>query len=106
MLETFRAFQISKSYYWKCKSAKVPTFLRDQLLRASSSICLNLAEGSAKRTSPDQRRFYGIAYGSFKECQAILAIEQINDPELSDLSNQLGAILYTLSHKSTPSPPP
>lgn len=102
MLENFTAFQIAKKYYWKCKTLKLPRFLQEQLLRASSSIGLNLAEGSGKRTPADQRRFYAIAFGSLRECQAILELEQINDTELKDLGNQLGAILFTLSRKPIP----
>jgi four helix bundle protein len=48
MLEKFTAFQIAKKCYWKCKTLKLPKFLQDQILRASSSIGLNLAEGSGK----------------------------------------------------------
>ena len=99
MLEKFDAFQIAKKYYWGCKAVKVPKYLHDQLLRASSSIGLNTAEGSGKRTPQDQSRFYSIALGSLRECEAILALEQINDPILKDLGDKLGAILYTLSHR-------
>ena len=99
MLENFTAFKIAKEHYWECKTLKLPKFLQDQLLRESSSIALNLAEGSGKRTPADQRRFYAIAYGSLRECQAIIALEQVNSPEQKDLENQLGAILFTLSRK-------
>lgn len=102
MLAKFTAFQMAKKYYWICKSLPVPKFLQDQLLRASSSIALNLAEGSGKRTPADQRRFYSIAFGSFRECQAIIELERIENKELGDISNQLGAILFTLSRKPLP----
>lgn len=46
--------------------------LRDQLLRASVSICLNLAEGAGRRSRREKRRFYSIARGSAMECGAIL----------------------------------
>ena len=59
-----------------------------------------MAEGSGKRTPADQRRFYAMAYGSFRECQAILELEKINIVKLNHLQNQLGAILYTLSRKT------
>lgn len=44
---------------------------RDQLLRASQSILLNLAEGNGEGTAPDRRRFFEIARGSALECAAI-----------------------------------
>ncbi|MGE0454844.1 MAG: four helix bundle protein [Vicinamibacteria bacterium] len=46
--------------------------LRDQLDRASVSVCLNVAEG-AGRTSPAERsHFFSIARGSATECGAAL----------------------------------
>ncbi|OYZ22970.1 MAG: hypothetical protein B7Y39_06895 [Bdellovibrio sp. 28-41-41] len=100
MLEKFEAYQISKEYYWLCKNLKMPRFLQDQLHRASSSITLNLAEGSGKPTAADQRRFYAIALGSLRECQAILELEKVENPEIKKITNQLGAILYSLSRKT------
>src|SRR5262245_6192736 len=47
---------------------------RDQLLRASHSIALNIAEGCGKLPSPERRRFLQIAGGSARECGAILDI--------------------------------
>ena len=47
---------------------------RDQLVRASQSIPLNIAEGNGRRPSPDRRRFFQIAYGSSLECAAILDV--------------------------------
>tara|TARA_B110001454_G_scaffold219192_1_gene251230 strand:- start:117153 stop:117470 length:318 start_codon:yes stop_codon:yes gene_type:complete len=101
MIENFDAFVVASEFYEKCKCLKLPHFLKDQLLRASSSIALNIAEGSGKRTMEDQRRFYSIAFGSVRECQAILAIEKINDPILLKLSDRLGAMLYKLSKPKT-----
>jgi len=51
MLEKFDAFQIAKKYYWSCKTLKVAKYLQDQLLRASSSIALNTAEGTPQTQS-------------------------------------------------------
>ncbi|MCB0317906.1 MAG: four helix bundle protein, partial [Bdellovibrionales bacterium] len=45
--------------------------IADQLSRASSSIPLNIAEGSGKLTEKDKKRFYSIARGSAMECSAI-----------------------------------
>ena len=50
---------------------------RDQLLRASQSIPLNIAEGNGKLPSPDRQRFLIIARGSALECSAILDVLNI-----------------------------
>jgi four helix bundle protein len=44
---------------------------RDQWLRASQSIPLNIAEGNGKAAEADRRRFFEIARGSVFECAAI-----------------------------------
>jgi four helix bundle protein len=44
---------------------------RDQWLRASQSIPLNIAEGNGKTAEPDRRRYFEIARGSVLECAAI-----------------------------------
>src|SRR5258708_6257943 len=97
MLKDFRAFQMAKEFHWGCKTLRVSQYLRDQLLRASASVALNTAEGSGKTTAPEQRRFYAIALGSLRECEAILEIERVQNPELLKTQNTLGAILFTLS---------
>ena len=52
--------------------------LRDQLERAAASICLNLAEGSARRTRPDRIHFWSIAQGSAMKCAAAVDILRVN----------------------------
>jgi len=44
---------------------------RDQWLRASQSIPLNIAEGNGKTAEADRRRYFEIARGSTLECAAI-----------------------------------
>ena len=48
--------------------------LADQLTRASTSIVLNLAEGSGKLSKPDKRRYYLTARGSATESAALLDV--------------------------------
>jgi four helix bundle protein len=97
MLEDFQAFQLASEFYQACKSLKMPRFLKDQLNRASASVALNLAEGSGKFSPLEQRRYYGIALGSMRECEAVLHLEKVNDENLKQLSRRLGAILFKLA---------
>ena len=74
--ERLDAFQVALEF-----AAMVPALtkaarpaLRDQLERASASICLNLAEGCGRRTRPDRLHFFAIAQGSAMECAAAVDI--------------------------------
>ncbi|MCH7918582.1 MAG: four helix bundle protein [Planctomycetes bacterium] len=49
-------------------------FARDQLLRASQSIPLNIAEGNGKRSLRDRGHFFEIARGSALECAALMDV--------------------------------
>ncbi len=78
----------------------MPHHLKDQLLRASSSIALNLAEGSAKPTLRDQMKYYFIAFGSLRECQSILSLYGQASASLLDQADHLGACLHKLTRGS------
>ena len=99
MLENFKAYQYAKEFYWECKALKIHRILHDQLIRASSSVALNLSEASGRRTPQDQRRHYSIAFGSLQECRTILELEKIGSPKLHKLADELAAILFTMSRK-------
>ena len=97
MLKTFRTYQQSLHFYQSCQGVRLPAFLKNQLLRASSSISLNLAEGSSRPMGRDRMRFYLIAFGSLRECQAVLDL----NPQLACLRAEafrLGGGLYRLCH--------
>jgi four helix bundle protein len=77
--ERLDVYQVSLDFAaWAYELAKqlrtVDRHSRDQLLRASQSIALNIAEGCGKLPSPERRRFLQIAGGSARECAAILDI--------------------------------
>jgi four helix bundle protein len=48
--------------------------VHDQFDRASTSVPLNIAEGNAKYTAPDRRRYFDTARGSALECAACLDV--------------------------------
>ena len=95
-MKNFRTYQYAVSFYQATERLAVPGHLRNQLLRASSSVVLNLAEGAGRFGKRDQKRFYQIALGSFRECQAILELSAISTDELLELADRLGASLFTL----------
>ena len=57
--------------YRCCEKLKGHRNAKDQLLRASQAIALNIAEGNGKATNGDRRRYFEIARGSALECAAI-----------------------------------
>ena len=93
-MEKFRTYQLAIQFYRNSNKLHLREPLRNQFQRASLSIVLNLAEGSAKSTPKDRRRFYRIAFGSLREIQAILDI--VGHIELIKEADKLGAYLYKL----------
>jgi len=76
--------------------------LADQLQRAATSVCLNLAEGS-RRVKGDQRRFYTYANGSAMEVRAAIDageawgwLAEIDEPRR--LLDRLLGLLWGLTH--------
>jgi four helix bundle protein len=86
MLTNFRSYQLAVSFYRRAGTIPMPYHLKDQFRRASSSVVLNLREGSAKPTKKDRKRFYFIALGSVRECEAIL---DLLNAVPSDLASEL-----------------
>ncbi len=92
----FRSYQVAVQVYKQCQQLRLPSYLRDQLLRASSSVVLNLAEGSGKDSILDRKRFYNIAMGSVREVQAILDLADQVPASLVQSADHLGACVYKL----------
>jgi four helix bundle protein len=95
-MKNFRTYQMSVSFYHLTTSLQVPVHLKDQLQRAASSIALNLAEGSGRSTMADQKRFYHIAFGSLRECQAILDLASKPSMAIREAADSLAASIYCL----------
>ncbi|MFH1017900.1 MAG: four helix bundle protein [Pseudomonadota bacterium] len=95
MLEGFRTYGLSVELYGRCKKVPAAFYERDQLLRAALSVVLNLAEGSAKPTTKERRRFYTISLASLREVQALLDL--LKRREEFELADRIGAGLYRLT---------
>ena len=95
-MKNFKTLDLAIDFCKLTKSLKVTGPLKDQLLRASTSIALNLAEGRGRRTTKDQLKFFNIALGSIRECETILKILEIDDQIISNKLNHLAASTYLL----------
>ena len=63
--------------YRLCNGLKGHRNAKDQLLRASQSIPLNIAEGNGKATGGDRRRYFEIARGSALECASVQDVLEV-----------------------------
>ena len=118
-METFRFLQFkvykdAKVYYKEILiiSERVNSHsFKDQIRRASLSIILNIAEGSAKKSDADFARFLQISIGSLNEVVACVDVMhemmKINDNEYKmlisnseELAKQLGGFIRKLRVKS------
>ena len=62
--------------YRSCETLKGHRNAKDQLLRASQAIPLNMAEGHGKATHGDRRRYVEMARGTALECGAAQDVRQ------------------------------
>lgn len=79
---------------------------KDQLLRASQAIPLNIAEGNGKATEGDRRRYFEIARGSALECAAAQdvletcgALSATDNAEAKHLLDRIVAMLTKLGQR-------
>lgn len=84
-------------------NSTIAPYAKSQLGRASLSIMLNIAEGSAKYTAKYRRNFFVTARASAFECAALINFlsgeEEVADDlknELYTAFNEISRILYTM----------
>lgn len=106
MNSDFRTYESAVRFAQTCRKLAIAKDLREQLHRASASIALNLAEGSAADTVKERHRFYVISLRSFRESEAILRIAEVSNPELLKCANLLEGQLYKLCKATASHPTP
>ena len=69
-LEVYKkAYGLNQDIYrFLKKNETIPRYVKDQLARASLSVTLNIAEGSAKFGNKERKNFYVTARASIFEC--------------------------------------
>ena len=99
-MSNLRTYQLAKEFYWMVVELRLPPELSGQLRRAAVSIINNTEEGAARKSAADRRRFYDIAFGSAKECFAVLETGRVTSVKVLDRADHLAACLYKLSRAS------
>lgn len=99
--EKFDAYQLAISHWGTTLELLrvVPpgcSSVKDQLMRAASSIPLNIAEGSGRTKTDDRKRYYAIARGSAMECAAIADLLAHLDPSLQNKTDSAKKILHSI----------
>ena len=95
-MKNFRTYHLAVYFYQQAQSQKLPIGMRMQFLKASQSIALNLAEGRGRSSTSDQLRFFNIAFGSLRECQAVLTLANLQEEPIWKVADQLAAYLFKL----------
>jgi four helix bundle protein len=106
-LDVYRvAIEYVGMIYRLCERLKGHRNAKDQLIRASQSIPLNIAEGNGKATDGERRRYFEIARGSALECGAVQdvlevcgAITKIENDEAKKILDRIVAMLTKLGQR-------
>ena len=92
--------------YRLCERLKGHRNAKNQLIRASQAIPLNIAEGNGKATEGDRRRFFEIARGSALECGAVQdvleacgGLSSADNAEAKKLLDRIVAMLTKLGQR-------
>ena len=98
-LDIYRtAIEYAAWAYRLCEQLAGHRNARDQLIRASQAIPLNIAEGNGKATEGDRRRYFEIARGSALECAAEQDVLEVCGGILSTENVRGKEFLARISH--------
>ena len=108
--ERLDVYRVSIKYvgwaYRFCERVRGHRNAKDQLIRASQAIPLNIAEGNGKVTEADRRRFFEIARGSVCECAAVQdvlqvcgALDEKENTAMKELLDRIAAMLTRLGQR-------
>ncbi len=100
-MKNFRTFNLAVEFHRATKALPISGNSKEQLNRASLSIPLNLAEGRARASIKEQKRFFNIAFASLREVQAIMEIEALDNTTEFKLLDKLAAHLFQLIRNAT-----
>lgn len=93
----FKTLDLAIEFYDQILLINAKGNLKDQLLRAASSISLNLSfRGKRQRHRERQTSLFQVAYGSLRECQTIFRLMKVEDGKTLKMADHLGASLYKL----------
>ncbi len=108
-----QAYKLAREFYAEVlpavrRTAWPERSVADQLIRAASSIMLNIAEGAGEYSSPEKARFYRMARRSAWECAAILDVLEVGNPNRAEFLahqhstlDQISALLTTMVRSRT-----
>ena len=95
-MHSLKCYELAVQFYRTTHGLRMPGHLKSQFLRACSSVALNLSEGSAKPSPKERAKFYRIALGSLRECQAIFDLVGLNNRSIHEQQDKLARHLYKL----------
>ena len=99
MAYEFRVLKSAIRFYHLVSALRLPRRkLKEQLVSAAESVCLQLSEGDRRSSQQDRLCFFNRALASVKEAQTALMIGQVTDPVILDLADYLGGATYKLAN--------
>ena len=99
--EKLDVYRLSVEAARRIRRAKWPrrtAHIRDQAVRSSESMALNIAEGAGRGPGDARKYHYGLAFGSAAEAQAALDVVDLPDKDAIDqLLRRVGAMLSVMT---------